>query len=251
MRKTDILGVKFDEVTPESAAERVVGFLGGASDRARTRTVVTPNPEMVMAAAGDAGFKDILNRADLCVPDGIGVVAASKILGGNLTTRVAGIELVEGIFERVSALGCECSVYLLGGKPGVAERAGRELSEKYGCIRIAGVCDGYFGAERERLIAEGIAGAAPDVLLVGLGFPKQERFMDSYKEVLGARVVVGCGGSLDVFAGEVARAPLAFRRLGLEWFYRLLKQPSRFRRMLVLPLFVLRVFKDRFRRRNI
>jgi len=248
MRKTDVLGVRFDEVTLDGAVSRLVGYLG---DEGFARIVVTPNPEMVMEAVRDESFRNILNLSSLCVPDGIGIVAASKMLGGGLTRRVAGIELIDALFARLSEEGRECSVYLLGGKPGVAERAGKKLEQVYAAVRVVGVCDGYFDAERERLIADEIGAAAPDVLLAGLGFPKQERFIDRHRAAISAKISIGCGGSLDVFAGEVARAPLAMRRLGLEWLYRLVRQPSRFRRMGALPIFVLMVVKQKFRRRGV
>ena len=247
MKKTDILGVRFDEITLDQAAAIAADYI---KDEGFARTIVTPNPEMVMAAASDEEFRDILNLANLCVPDGIGIVAASKIIGGGLTKRVAGIELVDALFERLSKEGQRCSVYLLGGKPGVAARAGQKLERKYNAVRVAGVCDGYFDAECERLIAEEIGAAAPDILLVGLGFPKQEKFIDRNRAVMNAKVSIGCGGSLDVFAGEVKRAPLFFRKLGLEWFYRLVRQPSRLRRMGALPAFVLSVINYKLRRRR-
>ena len=246
MGKTNVLGVRFDEVTLDDAVSRVMEYL---DDEGFARTVVTPNPEMVMAAARDAEFRDILNLSSLCVPDGIGVVIASKILGGGLTNRVAGVELIEALFAHLAYQRRMCTVYLLGGKPGVAERAGIKLEQSYASVRVVGACDGYFETERERLIAEEVGAAAPDILLVGLGFPKQERFIDRNRAVMGAKVSIGCGGSLDVFAGEVGRAPKALRMLGLEWLYRLVRQPSRIRRMWALPMFVLLVVKDRFRRR--
>ncbi|MCL2616733.1 MAG: WecB/TagA/CpsF family glycosyltransferase [Defluviitaleaceae bacterium] len=245
MMKTDILGVRFDSVTRAEAVGRLVGYL---EDEGFARMVVTPNPEMVMAAVHNSQFRDILNLASLVVPDGIGVIIASRILGGKLSQRVAGIELVEALFTRLSEEGRSCSVYLLGGKPGVAERAAEQLQSRYAAVRIAGVRDGYFSEEYEKLIAEDIGRASPDVLLVGLGFPKQEIFIDRYRAVLNAKVSIGCGGSLDVFAGEVERAPVVFRRLGLEWLYRILRQPARWRRIGALPLFVLYVIKKRLMR---
>jgi len=249
--KTDILGVRFDNVTRAEALSHVIDFL---DDEGFTRTVVTPNPEMVMMAVCDATFRDILNLASLCVPDGIGIVIASKLLGGGITQRVAGIELIEALFERMSADGRECKVFLLGGTPGksglpgVAERAKHQLEQRYSAVRVVGICDGYFDAERGKLIAEQIGQVKPDLLLVGLGFPKQEVFIDKYRAVLNAKVCIGCGGSLDVFAGEVVRAPVVFRKLGLEWFYRLITQPTRFKRMLVLPVFMAQVIKYKFRK---
>ena len=248
--KTDILGIRFDNVTRAEALVRVVDYL---DDEGFTRTVVTPNPEMVMEATHNPAFGDILNLANLCVPDGIGIVIASKLLGGGLPQRVAGIELIEAVFERMSVDGQTCTVFLLGGKPAkdglpsVAERAKQQLERRYSAARVVGAYDGYFDGEREKLIVEQIGKVQPDLLLVGLGFPKQEMFIDKYRAVLNARVCIGCGGSLDVFAGEVTRAPLAFRRLGLEWLYRLIKQPSRFGRMLVLPIFILRVIAYKYK----
>ena len=249
--KTDILGVRFDNVTRAEATSRVIDYL---DDDGFTRTVVTPNPEMVMEAVRNPEFCDILNLANLCVPDGIGIVIASKLLGGGITQRVAGIELIEAVFKQMSADGHECKVFLLGGKPnesglpGVAERAKQQLEQKYSAVRVVGTCDGYFDSEREKLIAEQIGQTQPDLLLVGLGFPKQEMFIDRHRAILNAKVCIGCGGSLDVFAGEVARAPLAFRKLGLEWLYRLIKQPSRLGRMIAFPIFIPRAIAYKIRK---
>ena len=179
--------------------------------------------------------------ANLCVPDGIGIVIASKILGGGIKHRVAGIELIEALFRKMSEDGRTCRVFLLGGKPGVAERAKERLEQTYSALEVVGVYDGYFDSSQERQIAEHIGQTKPDVLLVGLGFPKQEEFIDRNRAVLEAKVCIGCGGSIDVFAGEVMRAPVVFRKVGLEWLYRLIKQPSRLRRMSVLPIFIIKV----------
>ncbi|MCL2619068.1 MAG: WecB/TagA/CpsF family glycosyltransferase, partial [Defluviitaleaceae bacterium] len=157
----------------------------------------------------------------------------------------------EATFQRLSQEGRGCSVYLLGGKPGVARRAGLMLRRKYNAVSIAGTLDGYFGDDHAADIAAQIGSAAPDILLVGLGFPKQEKFIAAFKAVCRAKVSIGCGGSLDVFAGEVARAPRLVRRLGLEWLYRLAKQPSRLGRMMALPVFALLIIRDKFRRHKV
>lgn len=235
---TDILGVRFHNLTPAQAVDQLAEFL---TEQGFARTVVTPNPEIVMRALQDQTYRDILNLSSLVLPDGIGIVIASRILGGGIRKRVAGIELVQALFLKLSAQDRTHSVFLLGGKPGVAERAAHNLAQTYSGLRIAGTQDGYFDAKDEESIAWQIGQTKPDILLVGLGFPKQEYFIDKHRAVLNAKVSIGCGGSLDVFAGTAVRAPLIFRKLGLEWFYRLIRQPSRLWRMSSLPLFMLRV----------
>ena len=234
-----ILGVKFNNITHIEAVGLVECFL----DENKCHTVFTPNPEIVMAARKDSDFMKILNEADLVVPDGIGVVIASKFTKEKLKERVAGYDLVQGVFEKIKNK--RYTVYFFGGAPGVAEEAKAKMEALHKGIKIVGVHDGYFDANQEKLIIEDIKNKKPDILLVGLGAPKQEKWIYEHKYELPVKVCIGVGGSFDGMSGKVKRAPKIFIKLGLEWFYRLLRQPSRFFRMLKLPLFLLVVIKEK------
>ena len=232
-----IKGVGFDPVTLEEAAARGQAMMkdGGG------HYVVTPNPEIVWLARKMPELKTAVNGADLVVPDGIGVIYAARILGTPLKERVPGIELAEALIAYASAEGL--SVFLLGAKPGVAERAGEKLCEKYPGLRIAGCGDGYF-KEDEPVLAR-LRESDARLILVCLGFPRQELWMAAHREDVGPALMLGVGGSMDVFAGDVKRAPEAWCRAGLEWLYRLLSQPSRIKRMIKLPVFLLSVVWER------
>ena len=228
--RLNILGVGVDTCTMEAATD----FLTAATDSGGLTSVYTPNSEIILHAYKNPDYADVLNRGTLITADGIGVVYASKILKRPLPERVSGFDLANKLLERCAPLGK--TLYLFGGKPGVAEKASEKIKELYPGINIVGISDGYFDEEKEKRIIADINAKSPDILFVCLGFPKQERWIDAHSD-LSARVAMGIGGSLDVFAGEVKRAPEFFQKCGLEWFYRLLKQPSRFIRMLALPKF--------------
>ncbi len=238
----DITGVPVDRITMGQALEKVKGFLAG--DKACT--IYTPNAEFMMKAKRDPEFRHILSCADLCIPDGSGVVLASKLLGDPLPEKVAGFDLACNIFKL-----CSCSknagFYFLGGKPGIAEEAAANVTMQNPGVEIAGYRDGYFKPEDEDGIIDEINRLSPDVLLVALSQVKQEKFIHKYKEKLNVKVCMGVGGTLDVLAGRVCLAPDFYRRHGLEWLYRLYRQPSRFKRMLDLPKFVLLVIGIRLK----
>ena len=219
----------------EQALNRILEFL--KEDKAHA--VYTPNSEIIMQAYRNQAFRDVLNTADLITPDGIGVVYASRIVKDPLAERVGGFDLATKLIEK--ATDGSISFYFFGGKPGVAEQAKENLQKKYPGLRIIGCSDGYFDAEKEKLILADIQEKKPDVLFVCLGAQKQENWIYQYKNELAAKVCMGIGGSLDVFAGVAERAPESFQKLGLEWLYRLLKQPSRIGRMMDLPKFGLTV----------
>lgn len=236
MDRVDVLGVSFDPLTPEEAAKRGEELLLGGSGA----YVVTPNPEIVFAARKDSGFAEVVNGADLVVADGIGIIYAAKLLGRRKLTKTPGIELGERLIAFCAQKGL--GVYLLGSKPGIAEKAGKNLTAKYPGLVISGTHDGYFDATAP--IAEEIKETGASLVLVCLGFPKQENWMAQNAAKTGAALHMGLGGSLDVFAGAVKRAPEFWQKLGLEWFYRLIKEPKRIKRMWKLPLFlVLALFK--------
>ena len=226
--KTEILGIWFDNVTMEQAAE-----LGGEMLKEdRFHYVVTPNPEFILASEKDESFKNVLNGADLVIPDGIGVVYSAKILGTPLQERVPGVEFAACMLKKLNEMGGR--LFLLGAKPGVAEKAGENILADYPNLVLCGTQDGYFKDEEAVLLK--VAAARPDLIFVCLGAPKQEKWMARWGKHTGARMAIGLGGCLDVFAGNVERAPEAWRKVGMEWAYRLVKEPKRIGRMAKLPL---------------
>lgn len=241
MRKTvNILGVKVDKVGVNQAVERIFKML----DERRTHTIFTPNSEIILKAYKDKEFCDILNDADLLTADGIGVVYASKILGDPIEQRAAGFDIACGLVDRIAETGHR--LYLFGGKPAIAERAKRNLEKRYPFIQIVGTRNGYFNEEETKDIVNDINSVGADIVFVCLGAPKQEKWINENKNKLNAKVLMGIGGSLDVFAGEVERAPEFWCKSGLEWLYRLIKEPWRFKRMMDLPKFGFTVlFKGR------
>lgn len=233
MKTINILGVNVSNITMKQAKEKFVEFLNGD----KLSAIYTPNSEIIDYATKHEDYLKVLNNAEMITPDGIGVVYAAKILGDPIEERIAGIDLIYEVLPILAEQGK--SVYLLGAKPGIAEIAGKKLAEKYKGLVIAGTHDGYFKDDEE--VIEEINAACPDFLLVCIGFPKQEMWIDKYKDRLNAKVAIGAGGTLDVFAGTVQRAPEFYQKHGIEWLYRLIKQPSRFVRMLSLPKFGLKV----------
>lgn len=229
----NILGVYIDKVTVDSAANRILEWIGQPQSCARA--VYTPNSEILMMAYRDEGLRAALNRADMRTADGVGVVYAAKIVKNPLKGRAAGYDVACSLLDKLGKKGG--SVYLFGAKPGVAEAAAKTMQSRYPGLQIAGCADGYFDAEKEQKIIADINDKQPDVLLACLGAPKQELWIDQNRDKLSAKVCMGLGGSLDVFAGNVKRAPAAFQKLGLEWFYRLCKEPKRIGRMMDLPRF--------------
>ena len=235
--KQEILGIAFDDLTREEAARRGAELLG----EDRFHYVVTPNPEFILAAERDPEFLRVLNGADLVLADGVGVLYSSKILGTPLKGRVPGIEFAEDMLACLDQMGGR--LYLLGAKPGVAQEAGRRILERYPDITLCGTHDGYFKDEQAVLLE--VAAARPDLLFVCLGAPKQEKWMARWGKHTGARLAIGLGGCLDVFAGNVERAPEAWQKLGLEWAYRLKKEPRRITRMARLPLVLVKAAGER------
>ncbi len=234
-----ILGVRVDNVREEETLSRIEAFVG----EGRPRQVVTVNPEFVVMAQWDREFRDILNGADLALPDGVGLLWASKLLGNPLKERVAGSDLVEQLAARASRLGY--SLYLLGAMPGVGDQAARALQRRHPGLRIAGTYPGSPDPTEDEEIVCRVRAASPDILLVAYGAPTQDRWIRRNLERLGVPVSIGVGGALDFVSGTVKRAPPLVRRLGLEWLYRLTIEPWRWRRMLRLPRFAFLVLRSR------
>lgn len=238
--QADVLGVRIDNVTMEQAVERIRGFV---AKKDKPHLVVTCNPEMVMTAYTDQLLAEILRRADLVVPDGIGVVWASRILQRPLAERVPGIELMEAVLAAAAQSGWR--VFLLGAEPGVAERAGAEMQKAFPGLNIVGQHHGFFDKTTEPQVLELIRRTQPHILLVALGVPRQEKWAAAHLASLKVPVAIGVGGSFNVWAGVDKRAPLWIRRIHLEWLYRLLRQPWRFRRALAIPQFMAAVIWER------
>ena len=236
MRNTTyIMGVPFDTVKMDEASDKVMSFFEDGGNH----IICTPNPEIVMEAQKDKKLMNILNAADMVVPDGIGVVLASKLNKVKIEERVAGYDLCHAVFKKMAPKGK--TVFFFGGAPGVAHKAAEKMTKQYKGLNIVGTRNGYFSSEDEKEIIREIKKQSPDLLLVGLGAPKQEKWIYENLRFTGAKVAIGVGGSFDVMAGNVKRAPKVFQKMGLEWFYRLLCQPTRIKRMMKLPQFAVKV----------
>ena len=235
MNRIDVLGVEFDDMDIVEAVELAMSFM----DERRCAYAVTPNPEIVLASRKNRKLAAAIRSADMVLADGVGVIYASHILGTPIKNRIPGIDFASALMARMSE--CGKKVFLLGAKPGVAELAAERLSERYPGLDICGVNDGYFEEEDNELVLEKINAQSPDLVLVCLGAPKQELFMAKYGEATGCHLLMGLGGSMDIFAGVAQRAPEFYCKHNLEWFYRLIKNPSRIGRMMKLPLFLVHV----------
>lgn len=231
MSKVNILGVHVDTVTAPEAADTIMKFF----DEDKLHSVFTPNSEIIMHAYKNAEFAELLNSADLLTADGIGVVHASKILKRPIKERAAGYDIARLVLQKLNYT--DHKLFLFGGKPGVAEEAKAKLLQEYPELNIVGTRNGYFAEAEEAEIVEEINNSGADIVFVCLGAPKQEEWIARHRNELKVRVAMGIGGSLDVFAGRVERAPEIFCKTGMEWFYRLCKEPWRIGRMMELPKF--------------
>ena len=229
MNRIDVLGVEFDDMDIVEAVELAMGFM----EERRCAYAVTPNPEIVLECRKNRRLAAAVRAADMVLPDGVGVIYASRILGTPIKNRLPGIDFASALMARMSE--CGKKVFLLGAKTGVAELAAERLTERYPGLEVCGVNDGYFEEEDNELVLEKINAQSPDLILVCLGAPKQEIWMKNNAELLNAGLMIGLGGALDVYAGVVERAPRKWRKLGLEWLYRLIKEPRRIKRMIKLP----------------
>lgn len=238
--RIDVLGIGFDNVTMDEAVaqgDRLMNTEGA-------HYVVTPNPEIVEVCREDTAARDAVNGADLVLPDGIGIVKGAAMLGTPLKEKTPGIEFAGRLMGKMAEQGKR--LFLLGAKPGVAEMAAVRLGRQYPGLMIVGTHDGYF--KEDGSVVEEIRQSGADCVFVCLGAPKQEFWMAKNGSATGARLLCGLGGSLDVFAGTVQRAPEFWSRHGLEWFYRLCKEPKRIGRMMKLPLFLVHVRQERQKR---
>ncbi len=202
--------------------------------------VVTANAEIIMMCQEDAGYKKIVSQdAQLVLPDGAGAVWAGRHLGYKIPERVAGFDLYCQLLDKAAQKGYKA--FFFGGSPGIAEAAKAKSEELYPGVQVVGCRNGYFKEEESQAIIDEINASGADMLFAALGAPKQEKWLVRYREQLKPKILMGIGGSFDVFAGKMERAPKWMQDASLEWLFRLYKQPSRFMRMMALPKFVLKV----------
>ena len=240
--RTDVLGVGFDDLTLEEAAAAGAALVEAGG----FHYAVTPNPEFLLAAKHNPAFRQALLGADLVLADGVGVVYSAKILGRPLKGKVPGIDFAQRLLAWMARHGKR--LFLLGAKPGVAELAAANLKDAHPGLIVCGTHDGYF--REDGPVVEEIRRSGADAVFVCLGAPKQEYWMREHGLATGARLMAGLGGSLDVFAGVVERAPESWQKMGLEWLYRLMKEPSRIGRMARLPLFLASALGERCKRKG-
>ena len=233
--RIELRGIPLDVLSREEARACMAQLLSSEG----CSVVVTPNCEILYAAEKDAELRKALTGADLAVPDGIGVVKAASMAGTPLKERLAGIDICRDTLDICAEKGI--SVYLLGGKPGVAEKAAEDLKKQIPGLIIAGCSDGYFSGDEEDAVVQRIAQSGAGFAVIGLGSPKQELFMAKNAARLGVSACMGVGGSLDVWSGEAKRAPEKMVNAGFEWLYRLVRQPSRIKRVVRIPAYLLLV----------
>ena len=232
---TKILGVRVDKVTKAQALDCFRQMLDGS----RCELIVTPNAEIVEKASKTPQLRRIINEeAALVTPDGVGLIYASKLKGDPIEEKVAGIDFARSAIELCAQLGK--SVYLLGSKPGVAEAAAENLQTEIPGLKIVGFRDGYFKDEEESSVVAEINASGADFLCVALGSPKQEYFVIRHRDSLKVKAAAGLGGSLDIWSGQLNRAPAFYIDHGLEWLYRMIQEPKRLKRLPALPVFLIK-----------
>ncbi|MDR3688476.1 MAG: WecB/TagA/CpsF family glycosyltransferase [Fimbriimonas sp.] len=233
-----ILGVPIDRVTMAEALSSIEAFVWSG----KPHLVITADANAILIARGDPEFRALITNAGLVTPDGTGVVWAARRMGQPLPERVSGVDLL----DRVCALSADKGyrLFFLGGQVGVAELAAEKLRLKHPGCNIVGTRHGFFPAESDEVVAREVAESKPDILFVGLGMPRQEKFIAATTEIVGAKVSVGVGGSFDVFSGKTKRAPNVFQRLQMEWLWRLMLDPSKMKKVKRLPKFIYLVWRD-------
>lgn len=239
-KRVELRGVPIDCVNMEQALDVVDEMVKGD----RPQTVIAVNPEKIIKAQQDPEIFEALNNAGLLIPDGIGTVIGVRMLLGESINRVPGAELMPAICERSLTRGYR--LFLFGAKPAVNDKAVKKLQEMYPGINIVGSQHGYVSDDNMPELIDRINYSNADVLFIALGSPRQEMWMKKYLPELNVKVIQGVGGTFDVLAGEVKRAPLFFRKIHLEWFYRLVTEPKRLARQTALPKFAAGVLIQKF-----
>ncbi len=240
MDSVSILGLRVDRLSPDEALKTLEEYIAVRTPR----HVVTADASMVVIARRDPDLAAIVRQAALVTPDGAGILWASRLLRAPVTHKVSGVDLVAQLCRRSAERSYR--LFFLGAAPGVAEEAAANLRLKYPGAQIVGTQDGYFTPEQEAQVIAQIAAAAPDVLLVAFGIPKQEKWITRHKDSLGVPVSIGIGGSFDVYSGRVKRAPVWMQKASLEWLYRLWSNPKKIGKVMTLPKFVLLALRQRF-----
>jgi len=233
----------FDIPVSSMTLSETVDYLEGAIERRAPHQVVTINPIMIMEGIHNPAFRRVLLEAELNVPDGAGLVWAARYVKKPVAERVPGIDLMHELLARGEKRGFR--VFLLGADRDTIVLAATKLRERYPGIELVGYRNGYFGEDEDVEVVEQIRQAKPDMLFVGRSLLTQEPWIAKYKDRLNIPVMMGVGGSFDILSGKLKRAPVAMQRLQLEWLYRLLQEPKRIGRMLVLPRFVWKVVRNR------
>ena len=237
LKKIPILGIDFTKITNHELLELLKKDLTAKN----TRFIVTANPEIVLYARKHPAYAKVIRQADYITADGIGIIIGSRILKHPLPERVTGFDTLNQLLALAEKL--QKSVYFLGAKVDVLQAALKAVKKNYPQLIIAGAQDGYFG--QELLVAKAIQKVKPDIVLVALGFPKQELFIQKYYQSSQA-IWMGVGGSFDVLAGKVKRAPFFWQKHHIEWLYRLIQEPTRLPRMIALPKYLLFVLAKKF-----
>ena len=243
MDRLSIMGVRIDNLS----MSEVLKIAEEKIDKNEQYIIYTPNTEFIMMCQKDEEFFNLMNKSDINIPDGIGLIYAGKIKKHPLKEKVGGYDLSVNLLKMANDKGLK--LYAVGGKPGVAEAAMKNIREKYPGIKIVGTQHGYFkgthlgknGHEEELAVIEDINKHQPHILFVGFGAKKQEQWIEYNKNLINANIIIGNGGTLDGLAGIVKRAPDIFIKLGLEWLYRLMKEPKRIKRQVVLPIFMIKI----------
>ncbi|MDG5471578.1 WecB/TagA/CpsF family glycosyltransferase [Jeotgalibacillus sp. ET6] len=238
--KESILGVKVTALPIETLLKDIEKRIQ-SRDKGR---IVAINPEKIMMAQKDEKLAALLNQSAYQIPDGVGVSIASKLLKGSIRWRITGVGMMENLLQLSNEKNYR--VFFYGAKEETVVKAIEKIKGKYPNLQVAGYINGY--EKNEEVIVSRINEAKPDIVFVALGSPRQERFIDGNMQRMSAAIYQGVGGSFDVFSGNVKRAPYVFRKFGLEWLYRLLSQPSRLKRQLALPQFLLLVLKEKFQK---
>lgn len=236
--RVDILGVAVDRLDMQTALKRLDEFLQSKTPH----IVVTADAAGIVQAQSDPEFLNILKEADLVTPDSIGVLWAAKKKGEPIKERVSGVDLTDKLCAMSADKGWR--IFLLGSQPGVADLAAEKLRLKHPGCNIVGARHGFFPSESDEVVAQEVAATKPDILLVAMGIPRQEKFIKKTQAMIGASVAMGVGGSLDVFSGKAKRAPKLFQKLKLEWLWRLVLNPSKISKAKFLPKFVMLILKS-------
>lgn len=233
-----LLGMRVDRVTMDESLSLVERYIAERTPR----HILTADTSMVVTASEDPEFAAIAAKADLVTPDGAGIIWATKRQGNPVVSKVSGVVLAEKCVDLSQTKGWR--IFFFGAGPGIAEEAKARMLARYPDAQIVGFRYGFFKPEGEAEIVEQIRAARPDILLVALGIPKQEKFIDRHRDALGVPVMIGVGGTFDVFSGSVKRAPIWMQNAGLEWLHRLAANPKKISKVAMLPRFVMKVLRD-------